>query len=124
MRPQLSRSIPRTNTAGKAGVRFACGFPAAETALRRLLAVGLESGAIHIFANDVAAPADWHVHTVLDSRCARAWPVSPPALLTILLSIAHVDHVYQLAWRPRMGIGAQLASCSEDGTLRILDIRA
>jgi elongator complex protein 2 len=34
---------------------------------------------------------------------------------------AHVDHVYRLAWRPTDdNPKKELASCSEDGTLKIL----
>jgi WD40 repeat protein len=40
------------------------------------------------------------------------------------LRIAHIDQVYQLDWRPtKEGIATQLASCSEDGTLKILDVK-
>ena len=38
--------------------------------------------------------------------------------------MAHVDHVHRLVWRPSVAEAVkELASCSEDGTLRILKIR-
>lgn len=39
-----------------------------------------------------------------------------------LSSMAHVDHVYRLAWRPATaadGTERHLASCAEDGVLKI-----
>ncbi len=47
------------------------------------------------------------------------------ALINLLLTtrpyrVAHVNQVYRLSWRPGC---AELASCSEDGSLRILRIR-
>jgi elongator complex protein 2 len=36
-------------------------------------------------------------------------------------STTHVDHVYRLAWRPTNEVSSkELATCSEDGTLKIL----
>lgn len=35
--------------------------------------------------------------------------------------ITHIDHVYRLAWRPTDDTPSkELATCSEDGTLKIL----
>ena len=36
--------------------------------------------------------------------------------------IAHVNQIHRLAWQPALGIASELASCSEDGTLKILKI--
>jgi len=42
-------------------------------------------------------------------------------LVIIWRRTAHVDHVYRLAWRPTNDNSRkELASCSEDGTLKIL----
>lgn len=51
-----------------------------------------------------------------------------PDVVQMPPSVAHVGHIYRLEWRPRTGDGKnedidQLASCSEDGTLRILNIQ-
>ena len=40
-------------------------------------------------------------------------------------SLAHIDHIYRLAWRPKFGAedgSYQLASCGEDGTLKLLTV--
>ncbi|EIM88259.1 WD40 repeat-like protein [Stereum hirsutum FP-91666 SS1] len=73
---------------------------------QRVLAVGLETGHIHIYTG--ATPANWTLSTI----------VNP--------GMAHIDQIYQMAWRPDVGENEELrhlASCSEDGTLRILSIR-
>lgn len=71
---------------------------------KQILAIGLETGEILIYSS--SSPLDWkHV-------------------LSIKAEQAHTDHIHQLAW----GINKEtqrkhLASCSEDGTLRILAIQ-
>ncbi|KAG9219260.1 hypothetical protein CCMSSC00406_0001670 [Pleurotus cornucopiae] len=78
-----------------------CGLPSQE---KRVLAIGLESGEIIIFTNPRGSPSDWQQHLSLDK------------------SMAHVDHVYRLAWRPATaadGTERHLASCGEDGVLKI-----
>ncbi|KDQ29067.1 hypothetical protein PLEOSDRAFT_1063820 [Pleurotus ostreatus PC15] len=81
-----------------------CGLPSQE---KRVLAIGLESGEIIIFTNPRGSPSDWQQHLSLDK------------------SMAHVDHVYRLAWRPATaadGTEHHLASCGEDGVLKIHNI--
>lgn len=40
-----------------------------------------------------------------------------------MIRSVHVDQIHRLAWRASPdGNPAELASCSEDGTLKILDI--
>ena len=39
-----------------------------------------------------------------------------------MIRSVHVDQIHRLAWRARPGNSAELASCSEDGTLKLLDI--
>ena len=40
------------------------------------------------------------------------------------ISMTHVDHIHRLTWRPSVTEAVrELASCSEDGTMRILKIR-
>ncbi|KAI0049599.1 WD40 repeat-like protein [Auriscalpium vulgare] len=71
----------------------------------RTLAVGIESGEILVYA----------------STSVTEWQLS----LTVKAGAAHIDHIHQLAWRPATvhTDARQLASCSEDGTLKILTVR-
>ncbi|KAH9062064.1 WD40 repeat-like protein [Lactarius vividus] len=71
----------------------------------RMLAVGLETGEILLF-------------TSID---AVNWQTS----LEIKAGSAHIDHIHQLAWRPgkRLEDHRQIASCGEDGTLKIFAVR-
>ncbi|KAI0069052.1 WD40 repeat-like protein [Artomyces pyxidatus] len=89
-------------------------FPEAATAVAfaqtvgddasRVLAIGVETGDIFVYTSSSAT--DWHLS------------------LAIKTGAAHVDHIHQLAWRPgKHSEGRQLASCSEDGTLRIVTVR-
>jgi len=86
----------------------AVSFSRAASDTRRHLAIGIESGNILIFASTTANPNEWHQIIVLDR------------------SIAHVDHVQRLAWRPEPAghdrRRHELASCSDDGTLRVFNI--
>ncbi|KAJ7507735.1 WD40-repeat-containing domain protein [Mycena galericulata] len=60
---------------------------------RRHLAIGLEAGAVLVYFNTGSAAANWQLEYDLD---------------------------YRLSWRPRDQEGLkELASCSEDGTLRV-----
>ncbi|TEB30200.1 WD40 repeat-like protein [Coprinellus micaceus] len=72
---------------------------------RRHLAVGLENGHICIYSSLTNRPKDWKLDSTIDSR------------------MAHVDHIHRLAWRPKTNGSTQLASCSDDGTLRILNVQ-
>ena len=51
------------------------------------------------------------------------------ASLTADISIAHVKHIHRMTWRPRVAGDQkkpgvyQLATCSEDGTLRLIRIQ-
>jgi len=73
---------------------------------RRYLAVGLESGEILIYSALSTSIRDWQLDITIDS------------------SVAHVDHIHRLAWRPSVAETVrELASCSEDGTTRILKIQ-
>jgi len=70
---------------------------------RRRLAIGLETGEILIYSGMQTSNNVWDLNMSLDSR------------------IAHVDQIYQLAWRPGdQTSNKELATCSEDGTLKIL----
>ncbi|KDQ64832.1 hypothetical protein JAAARDRAFT_28474 [Jaapia argillacea MUCL 33604] len=68
---------------------------------RLSLAVGLETGEILVYSN--TSGSEWKLEVGLGHR------------------IAHVDQIHHLAWRPTAGI-QQLASCSEDGTLKITTV--
>ncbi|TFK75974.1 WD40 repeat-like protein [Pluteus cervinus] len=73
---------------------------------QRRLAIGLETGEILIYRNDPILKETWMLDTSIERR------------------IAHVDHIHRLAWRPTTANQAQeLASCSEDGTLKILKVQ-
>ncbi|KAI0699397.1 WD40 repeat-like protein [Cytidiella melzeri] len=72
---------------------------------RRHLAIGLESGEIALYSNDISAPQEWHKGVLISSQ------------------FAHVGQIHRLAWRPgQTGSVRQLASCSEDGTLKVLEV--
>ncbi|KAI9001254.1 WD40 repeat-like protein [Trametes punicea] len=71
----------------------------------RTLAVGLESGEILLLASPRDDPSRWDCTLTIDCR------------------LAHVDHIHRLAWRPTGDHGLQqLASCGEDGTLKLLTV--
>jgi WD40 repeat protein len=72
---------------------------------RQYLAVGLETGDILIYSNKRETPSHWTPCMTLDPK------------------FRHVGHVHRLAWRPGDENGLQLASCSEDGTLRLFSIQ-
>jgi len=79
---------------------------------RRRVAIGLENGHISIHSSSAANPSRWELELTIDP------------------SSAHVDQIHRLAWRPLATkeeggggvIKKQLASCSEDHTLRILNV--
>ncbi|PPQ63876.1 hypothetical protein CVT24_009502 [Panaeolus cyanescens] len=73
---------------------------------KRRLAIGLENGHVLIYNNDYSSLADWKLEEEITS------------------TIAHVDHIHRMEWRPTTDSSKvqQLATCSEDGTLRILTI--
>ncbi|KAG0709563.1 WD40-repeat-containing domain protein [Suillus ampliporus] len=68
----------------------------------RWLAVGLETGEIKIYSNFMSTPDQWTLVSTIDSN------------------LAHVDHINHLAWRATDNPSKkQLASCSEDSTLKV-----
>ncbi|KAG6900925.1 hypothetical protein C0993_004362 [Termitomyces sp. T159_Od127] len=69
---------------------------------RRRLAVGLETGEILVFSTPTTSSTPWRLDTTISSRHA------------------HVDQIHRLAWQPtKSDTPARLASCSEDGTVKI-----
>ncbi|KAH7908505.1 WD40-repeat-containing domain protein [Hygrophoropsis aurantiaca] len=73
---------------------------------RRWLAVGSETGEVFIHSSLMGTAAEWDLVLSLDNKNA------------------HVDHVHRLAWRATKDPNKkQLASCSEDGTLKILIVQ-
>ncbi|KAF9006442.1 WD40 repeat-like protein [Cyathus striatus] len=80
----------------------AVAFASKDISHRNLLAVGLESGNILIYSATSDSVDEWNHCLSINSRRA------------------HNDHIYRLAWRPHDM--HELASCSEDGTLRILSV--
>ncbi|KAH8118457.1 WD40 repeat-like protein [Phellopilus nigrolimitatus] len=88
----------------------AVAFSPASGSRRRLLAVGMENGNILIYSSSIDMPEKWIDQIYLDK------------------SIAHVDQIHRIDWRPQKPNlentkDSQLATCSEDGTLRILHVR-
>ncbi|KAF8351519.1 WD40-repeat-containing domain protein [Amanita rubescens] len=76
-------------------------FAARDAHGRRKLAIGLETGEISIYTNDEEI-ADWR--------------------LTVTKPL-HIDQIHRVAWRLNHNKNStELASCSEDGTLKILDV--
>ncbi|VDC06903.1 unnamed protein product [Peniophora sp. CBMAI 1063] len=75
---------------------------------RRLLSIGLETGEILLYFSPVSSPTEWS------------------KLMTIPRGVAHIDHIHQLSWRPMSDstehLDRLLASCSDDGTLRVLRV--
>ncbi|KAG8850535.1 hypothetical protein FRB91_008987 [Serendipita sp. 411] len=69
-----------------------------------LMAIGLENGDILIYAGSLGSSHDWSLHLKL-----------PP-------SLAHSDHVRSVRWRPERNL-LQLASCSDDHSVRILELK-
>ncbi|OCH94238.1 WD40 repeat-like protein [Obba rivulosa] len=72
---------------------------------RRRLAVGLESGEILVYSASQADQSGWRLD------------------LSIPSGTAHVDQIHHIKWRPAKNGIEQLASCSEDGTLKVLAIQ-
>ncbi|KAI0728765.1 WD40 repeat-like protein [Fomitopsis betulina] len=73
---------------------------------RRLMFVGLESGAILLYSSPADDASDWKHDLTIDSH------------------FAHVDHIHNITCRPSDDPKTiQLASCSEDNTLKILSVR-
>ncbi|KAJ7283716.1 WD40-repeat-containing domain protein [Mycena rebaudengoi] len=73
---------------------------------RRYLAIGFETGAVHVYSNAASAPRNWRLEQTFTSNAA------------------HVSHVHRLSWRPATRDGMkELASCSEDGTLIVRGIK-
>jgi len=83
----------------------AVAFAPLDASDERMLAVGLETGNILFF-------------TSIDGT---NWKMS----LEINAGLAHTDHIHQLAWRPgrQTTEHRQVASCAEDGTLKIYAVR-
>ncbi|RDB22595.1 putative elongator complex protein 2 [Hypsizygus marmoreus] len=82
----------------------------------RRLAIGLESGEILVYSNVSTPTTEWRLDITMSSStrstCANVYGHR----------IAHVNQVHRLAWQPTEAPLA-LASCSEDGTLKILIVQ-
>ncbi|KAI0650069.1 WD40 repeat-like protein [Trametes meyenii] len=90
---------------------------------RRTLAVGLESGEIHLYASSRDKPSEWSCALTIDTQYVKSsnYPARRPT--HPCRSLAHVDHIHRLAWRPTGDHNIQqLASCGEDGTLKLLTV--
>ncbi|KAI6105643.1 WD40-repeat-containing domain protein [Pisolithus sp. B1] len=83
-----------------------CSLDDLSTIDRRLLAVGLETGEIFIYSGSKSSPDTWDLACVVGRRTA------------------HVDHIHRLAWRMTEEAHIkQLASCGEDGTLKVMTVQ-
>ncbi|KAI0786322.1 WD40-repeat-containing domain protein [Abortiporus biennis] len=83
----------------------AVAFAGVDKDARQRLAVGLENGEIIIYSNEPAQCSEWKEDLIISTQ------------------LAHIDHIHRLAWRPNISeVTKQLASCSEDGTLKVLDV--
>ncbi|KAI9574602.1 WD40-repeat-containing domain protein [Boletus coccyginus] len=93
-------------------------------ATRRLLAVGLETGEISIYSNLIAASGKWEVTSSIPIGYDLFTPTSLRAGLNFDYRVAHVDQIHRLAWQSTdEPTERRLASCSEDGTLKILVVQ-
>ncbi|KAH9951818.1 WD40 repeat-like protein [Amylocystis lapponica] len=82
----------------------AVAFAPSEFDSRRRLAIGLESGHVLIYSSH-SNISEWRLDLTVDSRTA------------------HVDQIHHLIWRPYSSNATmQLASCSEDSTLKVLTV--
>ncbi|RPD61869.1 WD40 repeat-like protein [Lentinus tigrinus ALCF2SS1-7] len=91
-------------SAAATAVAFAPDHPGSKA---RTLAVGLESGEITIYTTPREYASQWTNALIIEK------------------SLAHIDHIHRLAWRPTSGredCAHQLASCGEDGTLKLLTV--
>jgi len=96
---------------------------------RRKVAVGFENGTIHILSNVLSDVTLWRLDTMIDKGLFVSF-FPETHLFLFFSSIAHDNQIHRLSWRPAVtkqdgngkGIGEQLASCSEDGTLKVLII--
>jgi hypothetical protein len=91
---------------------------------RHILAIGLENGHVLLYSSPFNTPNKWTSETTLDSRYGfafthvRHWPLTTlPVLPPSVTSIGSLgSQVHQPANRKK------LAMCSEDRTVRILEI--
>jgi len=83
----------------------AVGFAPLDERGRRRLAIGLESGEILVYSASQVDKSSWQLD------------------LDIPAGTAHVDQIHHIRWRPAGNGAEQLASCSEDGTLKVLKIQ-
>ena len=96
---------------------------------RRRVAIGLENGHILIYSSSSTNPSEWRLELTIDSSYVPRLTISLcPA--DHFSRNAHVEQIHRIAWRPLTAkeeggggtIKKQLASCSEDHTLRILNV--
>ena len=91
----------------------------------RLLAIGLENGDIYVYVNEDAELRTWKEKCALDRRFGIL-KMTAGSTTDCPYSIAHTDQIHRLSWRPCLPRNPgthQLASCSEDGTLRVITIQ-
>ncbi|KAI0939553.1 hypothetical protein AcV5_000934 [Taiwanofungus camphoratus] len=100
--PKKWTSVSTIRTAEAA---TAVAFAPSDRANRRRLAIGLESGEIQIYSCLQTSSSEWSLDLTIDFRTA------------------HVDQIHRLMWRPTTdNTTMQLASCSEDSTLKVLTV--
>lgn len=97
------------------------------------MAVGTEVGTIHIYQTPLNSPDRFEEILVLDQRCfahhellSQIYCLANTAIC--FRSAGHVEQVQRLAWRPSgrsdggVFASADLATCSEDRSIRIVRI--
>lgn len=85
--------------------------------------MGLEDGTIAVYEKSSDLPEKWEEKMMISRRSAQLYFYHTFRASTEYCSRhAHVSQINRLDWRPNVSGLHQLASGSDDGTLRILDL--
>jgi elongator complex protein 2 len=88
-----------------------------------LLALGTETGAIAIYRITTGESVETEILLKVDTRCVLStYSLMHRTDVSCNNSISHVGAVNRLAWRRTKKGELQLASCSEDRSVRVFDI--
>jgi len=88
------------------------------------LAIGLESGEILIYSNSHPSTQNWRLDTTVLSRLVDQF-MERFLVHMFRNRTAHVDHIHRIAWQGTASPSqSMLASCSEDGTMRLLIVQS
>ena len=77
-----------------------------------------------ILSSALESSSEWQEELVIDSRYVATSVIDfENTNLTLSGRYAHIDQVHRLAWRPGADrMAKELASCSEDGTVKVLRV--